>query len=325
MRIATFNVESLDSETRDGVPLHERIELLRPQLERLDADILCLQEVNGQRQPGARTRSLAALGALIEGTRYADHNQVATASGPGQGIADVHNLVLLSRFPINTSRDIRNEIVPVLRAPDIANAVASDETVAMTFDRPLQYAEITLPGARTLHVFNAHLRAPLAAEVQNQKQSAFVWKSTQGWAEGYFRSAMKRVGQALELRLAVDRILDGDPHALIAIAGDLNAEDHESPLRIIVAAEEDTGNGLLAHRALVPLERALPADRRYSVLHHGRPQMLDHILASRTLLAHVRTIEVHNETLGDELVGYGKVRHAAGSYHAPLVAEFAFD
>jgi hypothetical protein len=33
-------------------------------------------------------------------------------------------------------------------------------------------------------------------------------------------------------------------------------------------------------------------------------------------------IEVHNETLGDELVGYGKTRHEAGSFHAPVVAEF---
>ena len=48
LRLATFNLESLDDRP-DLVPtLAERIAILRPQLLRLDADILCLQEVNGQ-------------------------------------------------------------------------------------------------------------------------------------------------------------------------------------------------------------------------------------------------------------------------------------
>jgi hypothetical protein len=51
--------------------------------------------------------------------------------------------------------------------------------------------------------------------------------------------------------------------------------------------------------------------------------MLDHILASRTLHGGFRSIEVHNETLGDELVGYAKGIRSPASYHAPLVAEFA--
>jgi endonuclease/exonuclease/phosphatase family metal-dependent hydrolase len=124
------------------------------------------------------------------------------------------------------------------------------------------------------------------------------------------------------VRISVDRLFDLDPHGAVLVAGDFNAEDHETPLKILVGAEEDTGNGHLASRSLVVLDRSLAGDRRFSVLHHGRPLMLDHILASRSLLGRFRAIEVHNETLGDELVGYGKTRHAAGSYHAPLVAVF---
>jgi hypothetical protein len=44
---------------------------------------------------------------------------------------------------------------------------------------------------------------------------------------------------------------------------------------------------------------------------------------SRSLYGYFREIEVHNETLGDELVGFGKSTRSAASYHAPLVAEFA--
>ena len=74
---------------------------------------------------------------------------------------------------------------------------------------------------------------------------------------------------------------------------------------------------------IVLLDRPLPEDLRWSVLHHGRPQMLDHILASRTLHGAFRSIEVHKEALGDELVGYGKGIRSPASYHASLVAEFA--
>ncbi len=47
-RIAAFNLENLDDRPDLDPPLDERIALLRPQLLRLAADVLCLQEVNGQ-------------------------------------------------------------------------------------------------------------------------------------------------------------------------------------------------------------------------------------------------------------------------------------
>ena len=120
-------------------------------------------------------------------------------------------------------------------------------------------------------------------------------------------------------------MLDADPRAAIVVCGDFNAEDHETPLKIVIGAEEDTGNGLLANRSMVVLDRTLPKDRRFSVLHHGRPQMLDHILTSRSLFGHFSTIEVHNETLEDEVVGGAKVQHSLSSFHAPVVAEFVFE
>ena len=95
------------------------------------------------------------------------------------------------------------------------------------------------------------------------------------------------------------------------------------PTRILRGEEEDTGSGALANRALVVAERSVAPDQRYSVLHHGRPQMLDHMLVSRQLMAWYRGIEIHNEDLGDELVAYRSVRNPPDSYHALVVATFA--
>jgi endonuclease/exonuclease/phosphatase family metal-dependent hydrolase len=229
---------------------------------------------------------------------------------------------ILSRFPFLDLREVRHEALPPL-LHTMQTAVPPEPGYRpLRFDRPLLLAEIDIGGGRCLSVVNLHLRAPLAATVAGQKQAPFVWKSVSGWAEGYLLSAVRRSAQALELRLLIDRLLDQDLQHLIAIAGDFNAEDHETPLKLAVGAEEDTGNGALAARSLVVLDRALPADRRWSVLHHGRPQMLDHVLASRSLYGHFRSIEVHNEALGDEAVAYAKAINPPGSYHAAVVAEF---
>lgn len=324
LRLATFNLENLGD--RPGGPsLAERIAVLHPQLARLDADVFCLQEVQGDRPPGGGPRGLPALDALLEGTVYAGFARAcSTSPDPTTGeprIADVHNLVTLTRLPIRASRSIRHELVPPL-VYTARSARPGPQPLACRFDRPILHSELGLPGGRLLHVLNLHLKAPLAAFVPGQKQGPFAWKSVAGWAEGYFVAAIERAGQALEARLHLERLFDAEPEALVAVAGDLNAEDHETALRLLCAETADTGNGELAPRSLVPLARMLPEDRRYSVIHHGRRLMLDHVLVSRTLLGHARELEVHAETLDDELAPSERVEHATESYHAPLVATF---
>ena len=70
------------------------------------------------------------------------------------------------------------------------------------------------------------------------------------------------------------------------------------------------------------LDRTLPESQRFSVIHRGRRIMLDHILASRPLLGCYIGSEIHNETLGDELVSPLMVRGSPETFHAPVVAEF---
>jgi endonuclease/exonuclease/phosphatase family metal-dependent hydrolase len=322
MRISTFNVDSLDMGPDAPVPLDERIPILRPQLERMRGDIVCLQEINGQHGPGHGPRTLLALDRLLEGTRYQTYARAMTATPGRPGAADVHNLVTLSRWPIKDFRSIRNAFVPPLQYRALTSVPPQLQPQEVTFERPVLVTDLEIGTGRTITVINVHFRAPLAAPIAGQKESSFVWKSVAGWAEGYALAAWKRTMQALEVRLLIDSLIEADPARLIAVAGDFNAEDHETPLKILVGAEEDTGNGLLAQHALVVLDRGLPADRRFSTLHHGRALMLDHILATRSLLAVLRDIEIHNEALSDEIISFGKARQEAGSFHAPLVADF---
>jgi endonuclease/exonuclease/phosphatase family metal-dependent hydrolase len=322
MRIASFNVDSLDMRPNADVSLDERIPILRPQLERLGADVLCLQEINGQHPSGGGPRALLALDKLLEGTRYEGYARAASTAQSGAGLADVHNLVTLSRWPILRFKSIQNVLVPPLSYRPLTSVQPATIPLDIAFERPILVADIEIAAGRLVSVINVHFRAPIAAPIAGQKDSAFVWKSVAGWAEGYAVAAWKRTAQALETRLVIERLMDENADRLIIVAGDFNAEDHETPLKILIGAEEDTGNGRLAARALVVLDRSLAEDRRFSVLHHGRAQMLDHILANWPALAHFRGIEAHNETLSDELLNFARVRQEPGSPHAPIVAEF---
>lgn len=323
VRIATFNLENLDEGPDFEPTLESRARILRPQLARLDADILCLQEVNAQKKAGkGGARELRALDRLLEGTGYAGFNRVHSLLANRRGPLDVQNLVILSRYPIAWHRQYWHTLVPPPSCELVTADPPAEGAQPVAWDRPVLHAAIETGAERLLHMFNLHLRAPLAAMIPGQKEAPFVWKTVQGWAEGFYLANIKRSGQALEARLAVDAVFDGEPDALIVVAGDLNAELREMPLRILRGKEEDTGNGALADRVLVPLERAAPESRRYSVLHGGLPSMLDHVLVSRAALAHFRTVEIHNEALEDELAGFAAVRKSPESYHAPVVAEF---
>ena len=319
LRIATFNLESLDDKPGLHPTLTERAEAIRPKLLHLGADVLCLQEIHGQWSQAAGERRLLALDELLAGTPYADFQRVSTSSRAGHGVADVHNLVILSRYRIEESHEVRHDLVPPPRyRPVTAEPPCGDEE-AVEWDRPALAARIALPGGQTLQVVNLHLRAPLASVIEGRKTGPFSWQSVGAWAEGFFLANIKRSGQALEARLMVEQIFDADPQALIAVCGDFNAELPEMPLRILRGDTADTGNGELAARVLAPLDARLSPDQRFSLRHGGRQLMFDHLLASPALQARCVGLEVLNQDLIDEITAPAGT---PDSFHAPVVASF---
>ena len=325
MRVASFNLESLGTEGKTGVSALSRLAVLRPQLERLNADILCLQEVNAEHASPGAARTLAPLEILIETTTY-ELYECAHSVDPETGrLSDKHNLVVLSRWPITDVRQIwHDHVTPTMYLP-ITASPAAERSLKVTWDRPLLCCCVQLPNGQRLHLFNLHLRAPLAAPIAGRKSGPFSWKTSSAWAEGFYLAMLKRSGQALETRIEIDRILDSQADAPILVCGDFNASDREVPARILAANVDDTANGELADRALVNLERSVPQSQRFSILHHGERVMVDHILISRALLGSYRHFEVHNELISDELFGFAAIGQNPESYHAPIVAEFDLD
>ena len=320
LRIATFNLENLDDQPGKKPTLDERIALMRPQLLRLRADILCLQEVNGQEEIG-QPRRLLALDRLLEGTDYAGFDRVSTKTMDGAQVYDKRNLVILSRYPITQHRQYKHDYAPPPSYRKVTAIPAEAEAEEVSWERPILHATININN-RPLEVLNLHLKSRMPSAIHGQVIGRYGWKSASAWAEGFFLSSMKRVGQALETRLLVDTLFDQDETALVVVCGDFNTDADSVPLQAIRGDVENTGSSRLSGRVLVPCERTIPESARYSFLYRGQKTMLDHLLVSRSLLGFYAGAEIHNELLHDESVGSATDKKFPESDHAPVLASF---
>lgn len=326
LRVATFNVENLDTdEDSENPDLNRRAPILGAYFRRMCADILCLQEVHGQELPEHTSdhprRELSALDQVLTHTDYTDYHRAHTRTTDRQPY-DKRNLVILSRFPILDERQYRNELIQKLEYRKVTARPPEEQARDLGWERPVLHVSVDVPGLGTLHLINLHLKSRLATRIAGQDVDRFTWASASGWAEGYFLSSVKRVGQALETRALVDSLFDSDPHANIIVCGDFNAEPGEVPVEAICGRVENTGNPDLRARVLVPCSLAIPQSSRFSHLHHGRGNLLDHMLISQSLLPRFVSAAIHNENLHDESLPFASDAKFPESDHAPFVATF---
>jgi exonuclease III len=321
LRIATFNLENLDDKTEQKPTLNQRIALIRPQFLRLRADILCLQEVNGQEEPG-QPRQLLALTKLLTNTPYAGYHQVSTKTEDGTQVYDTRNLVILSRFEFLEHHQYKHNFAHTPLYRKVTAKPEETEAKEVTWERPILHAKIKLDNNRILDLINVHLKSRLPTKIPGQQLNEHVFKSPSGWAEGFFLSSMKRVGQALETRMLIDTLFDENEDALIVLCGDFNADLDEVPVEAIRGDVENTGNDKLVKRIMVPCERSIPESSRFSLIHHGQDRMIDHLLISRPFLPFYRGSEIHNEILHDESIAFATDVKFPESDHAPVIAEF---
>lgn len=326
MRVATFNVENLDDKASDKNPsLAQRKPVLEAAFRRLDADIICLQEVHGQELPNHNSRqpqrTLSALASILSDTQYRDFQQVSTVTSSNVPY-DERNLVILSRYPISQHQQLRNDHIDRLLYRKVTAIPHELEAKPVNWERPILHARIAHPELGTLHIINLHLKSRLPSTIAGQKEG-YSWQSAAGWAEGYFLSSIKRVGQALETRILLDTIFDGEPEAKIIVCGDFNASPGEVPVEAICGRVENTDNPLLRQRVLIPCSSAIAESVRFSHLHQGHGNLLDHMLISQALLPYFRDAQIHNENLHDESLPFTTDIKYPESDHAPFVSSFA--
>ena len=340
LRIATFNLENWDDNGPGAAPtLARRIQIMQPLLVGLDAHVLCLQEVHGQEdvpdQPTFR-----ALDALLADTPYATYKRAATAFG-GQFPLQRRLVVLVDpSFTVqSTEEHAPGSLIPVPKYGFVTAPVGSPDRQPhdLKGERPIFQVDVGLPDHRVLHVLNVHLKSRIPTNIDGQTAQVTLtsgtghqftvdgWASAAGFAEGILVSSIKRVGQALEARVLIDKIFTDDPasgRALVVICGDFNAGPDDVPVQAIVGAVEDTLNPALIDTVMVSCAKSVAESRRYTLIHQGKGEQFDHILVSRALAAgHVGTT-IQNLTLHDESAAFATDDLFPESDHAPVVSEF---
>ncbi|MGW2994384.1 hypothetical protein ACWDA9_22310 [Streptomyces sp. NPDC001193] len=110
IRISTFNLENFDETPPHELPqLEDRIELMKPQIRRLRADIACFQEVHGQERPG-QPRALLALKELLVGTNL-DGAELVSTKPADDAVYDLRNLVIATHLPVVKHEQLKNDLV----------------------------------------------------------------------------------------------------------------------------------------------------------------------------------------------------------------------
>ncbi|MEL7083246.1 MAG: endonuclease/exonuclease/phosphatase family protein [Cyanobacteria bacterium J06597_1] len=327
LRIATFNIENLEFDADStNPPLAQRIPLLRSQLNQLNADVLCLQEIHGQLDESSGKRRFLALQELLVDTQYSDYQALGTHDpdgGPGQAL-DYRNVVTLSRFPITHAQQYYNDLVqmPFRQNTALPKTAALGEPDEIAWHRPFLHVELELPNRTSLHVMNLHLKSPLPSEIEGQRADDGAWQSLAGRAESELLSDIKRAGQALEVRILVDRIFERDSKAAIVVCGDFNAEIDDLPVRTIVGRFSRVHNPQLVGQELAACEQLVSDEQRFTHLYAGRRTTIDHLLASRSLYQKLSSCHIFNQNLHDSANPDRQNLKFPDSDHAALLTVF---
>ena len=280
LSVASYNVENLD-------PVNDaaRIEAIARQIKDnlRSPDILGLEEVQDFDGEGPG-------GPAGDATFAAIVDAIADVGGPTyeyRQIDPVHNQ--------DGGAPNANIRVGFLFRPDRVSFVDRPGGTALTSteDDPAEPgAQLTLSPGR-IDPQNAvweDSRKPLAGEFVFEGRRLFVvanhFASKGGDAplfgrfqEPYRPSELQRRGQARVVNAWVERLLAADKHARVVVLGDLN--DFEFSETINVLQRGAPGS----EYELTELWQTLPEREHYSYIFEGNGQVLDHILASRALLA----------------------------------------
>ncbi len=308
--IATFNLENLDK-SKENWPV--RCTVLRAMLQRIQANILFLQEV----------KDLESLNALLDGLAfYKDHEKAITVKDnkpfPNR------NLVTLSQYHIEEREQYHHKLLDRPAWKIMTSDPPQEKAEPITWERPILYCKIKLTENRFLHAINLHLKSKNPTTIKKRKEG-WKWLTHEAWAEGYFLSAVKRVGQALETRRLLDRLMKDKPEEqFVAVGGDFNADIGEVPYKTIVGSIPDTNNPALRSTVMVPCELNVPAEQRYSLIYHGKGEMIDHIIVSQALYPYWIETDIFNELLPDESIAFASEIKFPESDHAPVIARFRF-
>lgn len=303
-RVATFNLKDFVApSSHERERFTEKVRWTAELIAAVRANVIALQEV-GERE---------WLDLLLEhemiGGRY---KYVATGSADARGIRSV----VLSTLPMT---DVRVHTADVLPIPTLGQLEAPEFAAPIPLRRGVVEVEVQPEGLGAVRVITGHFksRRPVLLDASRKERK----RAAGNVGDAHLRAVFWRAAEAAFVRARVDTILD-DRDAKVAVLGDFNDTPDSVPLRLLRAAEP---------KALVDLTCLVPTEQRFTSMHDGRREQIDHLLVSATLAPLCTTIAIENRHVrqhphvpSDAQIakGAGRPRLEFDSDHAPIWAEF---
>jgi endonuclease/exonuclease/phosphatase family metal-dependent hydrolase len=342
IRILTWNVQNLFLPgTGEAAPDTEaafdaKVASLAEVIDAIGPDVACLQEIG----PGAVLEPLQA--ALA---RPLPHRAVGRPDERGIRVA------ILSSLPLAEVTDVDTfpaGVRPVQVRDEIFDdpATAADEAVLGRMGRSALHATVDVDGT-PLTVLTVHLKSKL---ITYDRRRGLVGghqftPNDEGERLRYAGYAIfRRSGEAMTVRSRLDELLaaPGDPtvgqgrERAVVLCGDLNDEPAAATTQIVggpAGSEVDLRPGSGFQRPdqgdafrLFNLAPLLPEGQRHTRIYQGRPELVDHILASHRLVNPDSLPAVGTVCRPDPLPSMGdephERRNEPGSDHAALHATF---
>lgn len=254
MRIASYNVQNLFL-TGEGEPAKpsRAVTHLARTIARVDADLLCLQEVGSK-------ASLQQLNSSLK----QPYPEVGLL--PGNSNRSIH-LGYLSRWPLTLSSHRELPLVGALGQPLLeyrnAEDAAANNARPLQLQRDILQAEVAVNGAN-ITLLNVHLKS----------------RTSRDWA--LLASDEVRFAEAQALAQLVARLIAAEPASYLMVAGDFNDTWHSNALTPIREL------GLLD-----PLGDALrAAGRNPSTYWPKRRNRIDFLLCSENLAPYLGSAEI---------------------------------
>lgn len=319
--------ETGEAKTREAAAAGERlyrakIRATAAAVRRLDADVIAFQEVHGVAVLDDVRALLPARDGRVSG------GYLPAIAGPGdrRGIA----CGLLTRFPVT---QVEHHADANLAFPAFVDGDPVPFAGRLGTRRGVLEVVLTLPDGTSLHVLAVHLKSKLASPLVRADGAKHPVATMRDLVEGQVRAEIARLAEALHLRGVVDRTLDLEPGAQLAVCGDFNDTARSLTVRV-VAGDGATASRAAYDQAVLGARAALAGRALHScgdglrgpaetITWRGVAETIDHVLVSDALWSRFAGADVHNERLGEVSAALGADGSGAlESDHAPLLARF---
>jgi endonuclease/exonuclease/phosphatase family metal-dependent hydrolase len=271
----TWNVENLfrpkpeaDEEAKQRY--QSKLELLADVIGRLDPDVVALQEIGGEHGEEPLDDLQQALGG-------SHPHRALSAFRDGRDIL----VAFLSKHAVDKREDIVDfPEGPALDIHDLDEA--GNPKPINRMGRGALRVRVTKEGL-TVDLITAHLKSKLLTFPGGR----FTPHNEGERAQVAGIALMRRMAEAVTLRIRVNGLLEGGEGTPLLVLGDLN-DVPEAQTSLILTGPPGSQIGTLGFgrpdkgddARLFNLAPVIPQERRFSRIERGRPELLDQILAS---------------------------------------------